>query len=316
VQLRPYLAAFVLSAIAAAAACSSNDDRACRVGADCASGVCGADGKCVGTTGATPPPGSTPPAGSDGGDVPPSGGEGGTDASLPGCVPNHDGTIDRAEVPIKAGLHATFRIAQNVDITTAGTKDASGKRTWDLSQPLSTDENVLVETTDLSGKWFASSFGGASYTTKLAASSDLIGVFETSTTSLGLRGVVSPDDGLTKTELSYSPSPVVLSFPLTAGAKWSTKSDVSGTAQGYPAAYSETYDDEVDATGKLLTPLGSFDVLRVKVTLTRTVGIVTTVVRSFAFVGECYGTVATITSGDNETDAEFTHAAEVRRIAP
>ena len=56
--------------------------------------------------------------------------------------------------------------------------------------------------------------------------------------------------------------------------------------------------------------------LRVRVTLVRTVGVIPTTTRSFLFVSECFGTVASITSGDGESRAEFTRAAEVRRLAP
>jgi hypothetical protein len=91
---------------------------------------------------------------------------------------------------------------------------------------------------------------------------------------------------------------------------------VSGVAEGYPDLYTEKYESVVDANGTLETPLGTFDVLRVRVLLTRTIGIVVTTVRTFAFVTECYGTVATVTSEDNEADVEFTHALEIRRIAP
>jgi hypothetical protein len=44
--------------------------------------------------------------------------------------------------------------------------------------------------------------------------------------------------------------------------------------------------------------------------------VVPTIKHSHAFVTECYGTVATVNSQDNETTVDFTDAAEVRRIAP
>jgi len=99
-------------------------------------------------------------------------------------------------------------------------------------------------------------------------------------------------------------------------ATWTSDTSVSGVAEGIPVAYSEKYESVVDAKGKLKTPLGTFDVLRVRVLLTRTVGFAVTKVRTFAFVTECYGTIATVTSDDNEGDIEFTHALEIRRIAP
>ena len=50
--------------------------------------------------------------------------------------------------------------------------------------------------------------------------------------------------------------------------------------------------------------------------LKRKVGIVTTTIRSYVFVTDCYGAVAAMTSKDNEPNVEFTTASEVRRIAP
>ncbi|HEY8073021.1 MAG TPA: hypothetical protein VIF62_02900 [Labilithrix sp.] len=304
----------VFALASAVAACSGTDARECRVGADCASGMCNADGTCVrsGATGgdASAPPPAVVPSGGDGG------GDAGGDASLSGCTPNHDGTITRNEVPIAPGLRATFRTAQNEDVSTAGTTGADGKRIWDLSGALASDQNVLVETLALAGTWYGSGFPTATYATKLSASSDLLGVFQTSTTALLLDGVASPDNGATKTQLTYSPSVTVLGFPFTNGASWTSDSDVSGTAQGFPSAYHEKYETNVDAVGTLKTPLGTFDVLRVRTLLTRTVGLAVSTTRSFAFVSECYGTVATVTSDSGESTVEFTHAAEVRRIAP
>src|SRR5438105_416941 len=51
----------------------------------------------------------TDAGGSDAGKPPP------TDAGTPvTCSPNHDGVIARGEVPLAAGLDATFRVATNV----------------------------------------------------------------------------------------------------------------------------------------------------------------------------------------------------------
>jgi len=43
---------------------------------------------------------------------------------------------------------------------------------------------------------------------------------------------------------------------------------------------------------------------------------VITVTRSDAFVAECFGPVATVTSQTDEQNDEFTNVAEVRRLAP
>jgi len=306
----------VLGAVLAVfAACSSDDARECRVGADCASGACNADGTCVRTNGAE--------AGASSSSGNPAGDAGDVDADLDGgpmvvtgCVPNKDGTITVDEVRLKAGLHATFQVATDEEVSTQGVVGQDGKRTWDFSQKLASDVSTIIQTQPMSGKWYAGDFASASYASKLSETSTLLGVFQTGPGALEMLGVVSPDDGLYKTRLTYDPPVAVLSFPLKADATWKTDASVSGLASGVIAAYSEKYESKVDAAGVLKTPLGSFDVLRVQVLLTRTVGLLTTTVRSFAFVTECYGTVATVTSKDNEANVEFTRAKELRRIAP
>ncbi len=307
--------------VAVLAACATDSTRECRIGADCASGVCGTDGQCV-SPDALPgfdAAGSDANSTADGATPKDAGG----DVALPGCTPNKDGTITRDEVPIAAGLHATYKIATDVDVSTAGTPGSGGRRLWDFTAALASDASVIVETQALTGKWYETKFPGATYASKLSQGSDLLGVFETSPGALLLRGVVSPADTATsKTELTNTPGVAVLKFPLTAGSAWTTATKVSGTAAGFPlvGTYDESYVSKVDAAGDLKTPLGTFDVLRVQVVLTRVVGVApfatTTVVRTYAFVTECYGTIATITSSNNETNEEFTHAAEIRRIAP
>lgn len=306
-----------------APACAETPTRECRVGADCATGVCGDDGQCVreGTPGLDAGVTADSPSSSDGATDGPTG-----DSSIQGCVPNKDGTITAAEVPIAAGLHATYKIATNANVSTAGdtSGDAGGKRTWDFSAALTDDQSVIVETQSLTGKWYETKFPGATYASKLSRDKDLVGVFETSPGALLLRGVVSPTQGgASGTDLKYSPAVSVLKFPLTMGSTWVTDATASGTAAGVDLTFAPTtekYDSKVDAAGELKTPLGTFDVLRVSILLTRKVlafGVyTTTTVRSFAFVTECYGTVATVTSADNETNEEFTMAKEIRRIAP
>lgn len=310
--------ALVCAVSALAPACAETPTRECRVGADCATGVCGDDGQCVreGTPGLDAGVTADGPSSSDGATDGPTG-----DSSIQGCVPNKDGTITAAEVPIAAGLHATYKIGTNENVSTAGvtTGDAGGKRTWDFSGKLDSDQTVIVETQALTGKWYETKFPGATYASKLSVSSDLLGIFETSPGALLLRGVVSPTEAPKKTELTNTPAVSVLKFPLTKGAKWNTDTAVGGTADGTAlfGTYSEKYTSEVDAEGTLKTPLGTFDVLRVKVVLVRTIGFLPSVtVRTFAFVTECYGTVATVTNADSDTNEEFTMAKEIRRIAP
>lgn len=302
-------------------ACDGADERQCHVGADCASGACTPEGQCVavarseddGDGGATEPEtdGATRDA------SPP-----GTDAAPAGCVPNQDGLITREEVPLAAGLKATFRVGQNESVSTAGTPRPDGKRDWDFSTALSSDATVVVETQPLTGKWYEADFPGASYVSKLSTNADALGVFEATPAALLLRGVVSSTDGLSKTNLKHDPAAAVLSYPLKMGATWTTDANVTGYYQGVlygPVTftyYTEKYESSVDAAGTLKTPLGAFEVLRVKTLLTRTINLYTVKIRTMTFVTECYGAIATVTSQDDESTEEFTNAKEIRRLAP
>ncbi|MDB4998706.1 MAG: hypothetical protein JWM74_6138, partial [Myxococcaceae bacterium] len=202
-------------------------------------------------------------------------------------------------------------------INTAGTTNPDGTRHWDFSGALTGDHTLVIETVALTGQWFAPDFSGATYTVRLSDSKDLLGVFELTPSALLLRGVVSPADGATtRTKVTYSPTASTLTFPMQKGSTWSTSSTVSGQASGFFTTYTEATTYNVDAAGDLVTPLGTYSVLRIKAVLTRTVGGFATTVRTYAFVAECAGTVARVISNDNESQEEFTTASEVQRTAP
>jgi hypothetical protein len=244
-----------------------------------------------------------------------------TGSSFPGvdgglCMPNNNGTITRDEVPMEPGLHANFEFAENVTVDTSGTMNANGTYAWDLTGPYSGDHTVLVTTDDPTGQWFSSQYQGATYTSKLADTSPLLGVFEASATALSLVGVVSPTSGTSQTELSYAPPAVFLGVPMQLGTTWNSNSEVTGMAEGLISNYFEAYTSKVDAQGTLKIPYGTFNVLRVQTTLTRTVGGVPALTQSLAWVAECFGTIASVTSQTGETQTSFTNAAQVMRLTP
>lgn len=303
----------LVGVVPAASGCATSGPE-CARGSDCATGACNANGRCVpaeelDASVVDAQPSEDASTTSDGGPPP--------DVVVPdgGCLPNKDFRILRDEVPLMAGLRATFLVARNVDVSTAGTPGANDTRTWDFSGDLTGDTRSLVETQKITDKWFAADFKTASYATKLSESTTLLGVFEITPSALKLRGVVSPEEGATRTNVAYTPPPDILAFPLEPGKTWTTNATVSGLVSGVFLTYTEKYDSTVDAKGTLKTPLGTFTVLRVKTTLTKTVGVLVTTIRSFAWVTECYGTVATATSSDNETNAEFTRSSELKRIS-
>lgn len=305
-------------------AASGNGGARCVVGADCASGVCRADGTClpVANDGGLEADGAIDAAVDRDGDV-----DASLDSSLDasdfdagsiGCAPNHDGIITRAEVPIRAGLRATFRTTTDAMVDLTGEVQGDGSRRWSLVGPFAGDRDVLVELRDPSAEWFAEDFAGASYMTELTSESDLLGVFEVTGDALLLRGVASPESGFSETRLLNDPAVATLRFPLEEGDRWTDEIDVTGRALGVITTYDETYESVVDAAGELETPFGTFEVLRIRTELTRDngFGVVLSRVRTYAFVSECFGTVAVVRSGESESATERFVAAEVRRLAP
>jgi hypothetical protein len=251
----------------------------------------------------------------------------GVDGGL--CVPNNDGTITRDEVPMLAGLHANFEFAENVTVNSAGVMNANGSYAWDLTgpfqpsatKPSTADHTVLVTTNDPTAQWFSSAFPGATYTTKLSDTATLLGIFQGTSSALQLLGVASPTSGNGQTELTYKTPIAVLALPMMLGSTWTTNSVVTGTAEGLVSDYTEEYVNKVDAQGTLKTPYGTFNVLRVQTTLTRNdLGIVQ-VIRSFSFVAECFGSIASLVSQTATAPAaappvNFTDASEVQRLTP
>lgn len=284
----------------AAGGCGDGGGAACSLDEDCASGFCRADGTCG------PAPGDAAP----GDDAPP------VDAPIGLCTPNQDGMLVRGELPLAAGRMATFRVATDPTFATAGTADASGRR-WDLTGALAGDQDRVLTLLAPTGAWWAASFPTATYATTLAAGSDLLGVFALTDTELTLLGVVSPAAGSTRTELAYDPPAKILALPITAASTWTSSSVVSGLAQGFSAAYTEVYDSTVDQVGTMVTPYGEFPSMRIATDLTRSyLGSTLLTKRTFAWMAECFGAVANVSSQDNEAAAEFTDPAEVRRLVP
>jgi hypothetical protein len=286
----------------AVAACGGSGDGPCTRDDECASHFCKADGTCG-------PAPVDAPAGSDGA----------TDGTTGLCTPDHDGSITIAELPLIAGRMATFRIATNATWSTAGQANAGGSRSWDLRGQLANDVDTPVALAAPTNAWWMSvpELATASYAAPLSASSDLLGVFATSATGVTLLGVVSPSGGTFRTELTYDPPAQILALPFHAGSTWTSTSTVSGYAQGVLTAYTERYDSRVDQVGSMTTPYGDFPVLRVATDLTRTAGLTTLLTkRTFAWIAECFGSIATVQSQDFATGAEFSDDAEVRRLAP
>lgn len=292
--------AFMLLCSIGVAACGGSSSDTCALDSDCASGFCKADGTCG------PAPVDAPQQ---------------SDAPIDGtnalCNPNHDGMITLAELPFMAGRMGTFRVTVDATWSTAGESNSNGSRTWDLSGQLAGDADRVMTLGAPTAQWWSPTYPTATYATELSIESDLRGVFQVTGAESTLLAVVSPSGGATRTELDYDPPAKILALPLTAGATWTSTSTVSGYAQGAVVAYTEKYESRVDQVGTMKTPYGEFPVLRVATDLTRTSGIATILTkRTFSWVAECFGPVATASSQDFATGSEFADNAEIRRLAP
>lgn len=306
----------VLTMMIALGCADGRDD--CRIGADCPSGVCRSDGTCSmprdAGTGDVPMGEDAPIEVTD---APVEMTDANTDGGSRVCSGDHDGIVTRTEVPLRAGLRATFRVATDATVSTTGTI-SGGTRTWDYTGSYPGDADVLVELQAPGANWWAAEFPTATHAARLAQSSTNLGIFQITDGALLLLGVASPEPGtFTQTLLTYEPAVTVLAFPLENGDTFSTTSTVSGQAAGVAVFYTETYSSVVDAAGELRTPFGDVEALRVRTEMTRTSGLATlTSQRQFTFVGECFGIAAVITSDAFETEVEFTTASEIRRLAP
>jgi hypothetical protein len=295
--------------ISVLAACGSSASTVCTTDDQCASHFCRADGTCD----------PAPVDGSEGsGSNMPDGG------STALCVPNHDGMISANEVPLAANKMANFRIATSATWSTQGTASTGNTRTWSLTGALANDADRAVTLDAPAGKWWAGDpgFATATYATTLAAGSDLQGVFHVDSTGVTLLGVVSPSGGSGYTEVTYTPPARILAVPFGASSTWTTTSNVVGYATSSSVTsyvnYQEKYVSNVDQTGTMATPYGEFPVLRVGTVLTQfqTGFAPYLTVRSYAWIAECFGSVATATSTPSETNTEFSNDAEVRRLIP
>ncbi len=230
-----------------------------------------------------------------------------------GCGFNGDGVIDREEFPIVVGLGAPYLVGSDSSFDTRG--DEMDPLTWDFEAEQNGDRRVQMELQASNG-WWAEHFSEATYVSRLSAEEEVLGVFRATDSALLLLGLVSVDEGLLATRLTYDPPVTVLQFPLELGVAWETDSTVSGPFGGVLSLFNERYTSQVDKVGVARTPYADFEVLRVNTELVRTVGFLTTVIRTQLFVTECFGTVAMVRSQDNETESEFALVSEIRRLSP
>jgi hypothetical protein len=244
---------------------------------------------------------------------------------ITGCLPNLDGRIEADELPMVANFPLSFRISPDGEersIVPGGAIADDGVREWDWADDHASDLELTVAAVDVSTRWYADEFPEANVAVPLVptgAAADVEAVYQKDTDALWLLGFASrgpaPAEG--RTLMVYDSAIELLRLPLEPGLTWQSSSDVhDGTLRGLPYASSDSYSMKVEAAGRLRLP----DLTFTQAHQVRTSLVVTPVfsapvtVRQIAFVFECFGEVARATSRDGEVRADFTTAAEIRRL--
>jgi hypothetical protein len=238
------------------------------------------------------------------------------------CIPNLDGRIDANELEAALGVPVSYVVSPvsvQRTVNLAGTVNPQGQRVWDFATDFADDQQATLEASALTGKWYASAFPSATFTTPLDPAGRTWAAYSHDATGLYMHGFASaveaPAEG--KTLIVYAQPVALYRFPLEVGKTWVTVGNVTNaTARGLPYAGRDTYTITVEASGRLeLTDLTFTQALRVKTTVLAEPAVGAPLMRRQAgFLFECFGEVARAASRDNETQDDFTVAAEVRRL--
>jgi hypothetical protein len=238
------------------------------------------------------------------------------------CAPDLDGTLTAKELPTVLDTPASYLInpaGKDRTVDVAGIVAKDGVRTWSFGVDFADDQTLSVTATRVAGKWYAPSFPEGQFVTPQDAGATLDAIYERDDAGVYLLGIAStteaPADG--KTLVVYEKPILVAKLPLSPGQSWISSSDVTNaTIKGLPYAGKDTYEVTDDATGRLVTHDFTFDQVhrvRTKVTISPSAGKAVTR-RQVSFFTECLGEVVRAVSQNDEPNADFTDAAELRRL--
>lgn len=240
----------------------------------------------------------------------PYGPDGGTDDPLTfDCLPNLDGVLERSELPTQLRNAVPYLVAQNTNV------DLSGQEI-DLRSEIPGEEKVELVALPLEGQWFADEFPADSIIVPLSGAGDTLGVLRQSESSLSLLGIVSTLEG--HTLLHYQDPIDLYRFPIAVGRSWTSTSTVTGTLASVAYNGTDTYDVRVPSSHALLLPHLRFtSTYRVDTTVTSDSGAAGVVItrQQISLLSECFGEITRALSQDNESDPNFTAAAELWRFS-
>ena len=259
------------------------------------------------------------------------------DTEPEGCEADGDGRISWSEflADPTLGITALYQVNQpgtEVEVPDlAGEDQGDGTFAWDFTAPTDEDDTWSVTIRTLEGTWFADSFPDATYYVGLDASDTTWGIYKVDDAQerLFLLGLASAQEG--ESLLMYDEPVVVFEFPVADGKSWSSDAvEARGLYEGteYPADFGlagtvhlyHTYRFEVDGTGSLSVPMGTFDVLRLRLYQEMSAdnslyGNVDTISQyAYFYLAECTGLVARVRSRDDERSPDFQVATEYLRL--
>src|SRR2546429_7795086 len=109
----------------------------------------------------------------------------------PLCSGNNDGKIDRNELAFPVGASVNYLSTPSGTTTTVATEGTQngGVTEWDLTSTAGDVHKLTLEA--LAGKWFASSFPGASYATTTDIATNTLGIFRVADEGLYILGYAS-----------------------------------------------------------------------------------------------------------------------------
>jgi hypothetical protein len=240
----------------------------------------------------------------------------GTGPTLPSCVPDRDGQITAAELPVVLGATIAY-YASPTGMTRA--INTSGATIWDLSEERADDTVIALGPSPVKAQWYATSFPAGQFVVDAGAGLD--GIYHQDDQALWLDGTASHEaaPAAGKTLIRYPLPIAVLRFPVADGDAYTTTAQIpDGVVAGLPFIGTDQVDVDVTGGGRLDVPYVQFSpALRVRTSVTRKPSTGTPVVtrRTTLFLFECFGEVARAESRVDEPAPDFTTAAYLRRFA-
>lgn len=236
--------------------------------------------------------------------LPPDGG----DSPASTCFPNLDNTLERSEMPTQLG-RVEYLLARDVTVDLAGND-------LDLRSEFPGQQKLGFQASELGNFWFADEFPVGSIVVSLGADGESLGILRSNNEGIQLVGIASVDPNHT---LLHYQSPIDLyRFPMRVGQSFTTQSAVTGTLAAVPYNGSDRYEVSVgDITSVDLPHLRFTHNFRVHTKVTSDSGSagVVLVHQQLSLISECFGEIARVVSQDNESDPNFSQAAELWRFS-